>query len=44
MLHPGFADDGPSGERPAGPLTDPYDRSQPLTGSESEDCGRVTRT
>ncbi|GAA5215128.1 hypothetical protein [Streptomyces thinghirensis] len=43
-LHPGFADDGPSGERPTGPLTDPYDRSQPLTGSESEDCGRVTRT
>ncbi|WP_077796774.1 hypothetical protein [Streptomyces sp. JHA26] len=44
-LHPGFPDDdGPGGARPTGPLTDPYDRSRPLTGSGSEGCGRVTRT
>ncbi|MFC8869119.1 hypothetical protein ACFUAC_15870 [Streptomyces sp. NPDC057148] len=43
-LHPGFGGDGPSGERPTGPLTDPYDRSRPLTDSESGGCGTVTRT
>ncbi|MGC9381577.1 hypothetical protein [Streptomyces sp. MH13] len=43
-LHPAFAADGPSGERPTGPTVDPYDRSQPLTGADSEGCGRVTRT
>ncbi|WP_217143326.1 hypothetical protein [Streptomyces sp. AC627_RSS907] len=42
-LHPGFAD-GAGGDPATGPLTDPYDRSQPLTGAESGDCGRVTRT
>ncbi|GAA2575999.1 MULTISPECIES: hypothetical protein [Streptomyces] len=44
-LHPGFPDDdGPGGARPTGPLTDPYDRSRTLTGSEPGDCGQVTRT
>ncbi|MFD6190620.1 hypothetical protein [Streptomyces sp. NPDC060275] len=44
-LHPGFPDDdGPGGARPTGPLTDPYDRSRPLSGSGSEGCGQVTRT
>ncbi|MEV4041527.1 hypothetical protein [Streptomyces sp. NPDC049744] len=44
FLHPGFPDDGPGGARPTGPLTDPYDRSRPLTGSGSGGCGQVTRT
>ncbi|CAL9559824.1 hypothetical protein [Streptomyces sp. enrichment culture] len=43
-LHPGFGDEAPDGERATGPLTDPYDRSRPLTGSEPDDCGRVSRT
>ncbi|MEU1045087.1 hypothetical protein ABZ400_08015 [Streptomyces sp. NPDC005897] len=45
FLYPGFPDDdGPGGARPTGPLTDPYDRSRPLTGSGSGGCGQVTRT
>ncbi|WP_432080217.1 hypothetical protein [Streptomyces sp. WAC 04229] len=44
FLHPGFPDDGPDGERPTGPATDPYDRSEPLTMDGSGGCGRVTRT
>ncbi|MDN3246092.1 hypothetical protein J2S54_002772 [Streptomyces sp. DSM 42143] len=43
-LHPGFGDDAAGGDPATGPLTDPYDRSKPLTGTESEECGKVTRT
>ncbi|MEU9640559.1 hypothetical protein [Streptomyces sp. NPDC048188] len=44
-LHPGFPDDdGPGGERPTGPPTDPYDRHRPVIGSGSGGCGQVTRT
>ncbi|MDG9727608.1 hypothetical protein [Streptomyces sp. DH41] len=43
-LHPGFAGDGPGGEPATGPATDPYDRSRPLTESDSQGCGRVSRT
>ncbi|MBZ6288663.1 hypothetical protein [Streptomyces olivaceus] len=43
-LHPGFGDEDPGGERATGPLADPYDRSRPLTGTEPDDCGKVSRT
>ncbi|WP_369177414.1 hypothetical protein [Streptomyces mutabilis] len=43
-LHPGFGDDAAGGDPATGPLTDPYDRSKPLTGTESDECGKVTRT
>lgn len=43
-LHPGFGGAPAGGDPATGPLTDPYDRSRPLTGSESGGCGRVTRT
>ncbi|MFB6551648.1 hypothetical protein [Streptomyces sp. NPDC056405] len=43
-LHPAFSGDAAGGDPATGPRTDPYDRSKPLTGAESEECGRVTRT
>ncbi|MFJ8188345.1 hypothetical protein ACIQ8D_00905 [Streptomyces sp. NPDC096094] len=43
-LHPRFSGDAVDGDPATGPRTDPYDRSEPLTGAESEECGRVTRT
>jgi hypothetical protein len=43
-LHPGFGDDAAGGDPATGPLTDPYDRSKPLTADGSQECGKVSRT
>lgn len=43
-LHPQFASDAPSGERPTGAAMDPYDRSRDLDPEPVEECGTVTRT
>ncbi|WP_190195880.1 hypothetical protein [Streptomyces djakartensis] len=41
-LHPQFPSSGDRGPDPAGPTTDPYDRSRSL--DEGHSCGTVTRT
>lgn len=43
FLHPLFPDDAPDSEL-SGPAEDPYDRSTPGTGPQTESCAPVTRT
>ncbi|MEU3499333.1 hypothetical protein ABZ726_00685 [Streptomyces hundungensis] len=43
-LHPEFADETPTGPRPSGSASDPYDRSRPLSAKGQENCGLLSRT
>lgn len=42
-LHPGFTSDTATGAPPAGPTTDPYDRSKGIDDNRTGDCGTVSR-
>ncbi|MFF5001369.1 hypothetical protein ACFY3G_00945 [Streptomyces phaeochromogenes] len=44
FLHPQFDSVEPTGAPPSGPTTDPYDRSQDIGKSGTEECGTVSRT
>ncbi|MFJ4620313.1 hypothetical protein [Streptomyces sp. NPDC088812] len=43
FLHPQFATAEPTGPRPSGPATDPYDRSKDVGADAFEGCGTVSR-